>query len=334
MARWPHILQIQTLPVNERTTIGVVDLRTCLQAIAQCSPEIVNQQENDYTVYAVDYSEPDTPLVGQGMLSWGLEFASDHNSQRHQQQQLVTGRVTRSLLPVFSNGSRETLEVKMKLTAVAKMQRLGFSGMDNTLNNMLRSDPIQPTDITTSEWASFIQSNPGLGSSANMASMHSPAMSTAPLNVNLNGDGRYNMDIRSDPPPPPLGPLAYRRVVHSRKIPVPWSTICKTCSLSSLFLHGQLLLARVPHPRLQASLSRSPPTSRRVPPRDLLVERPVLEFPPEDHEAGHARSLLKQATRQASRKRLMVMMARKRREPKLSVPILLVLRHLVQHQSR
>ena len=208
LARWPHILQIQTLPVDERTTIGVVDLRTCLQAIAQCSPEIVNQQENDYTVYAVDYSEPDTPLVGQGMLSWGLEFASDHNSQRHQQQQLVTGRVTRSLLPVFSNGSRETLEVKMKLTAVAKMQRLGFSGMDNTLNNMLRSDPIQPTDITTSEWASFIQSNPGLGSSANMASMHSPAMSTAPLNVNLNGDGRYNMDIRSDPPPPPTRPAS------------------------------------------------------------------------------------------------------------------------------
>ncbi|CCC13251.1 hypothetical protein SMACR_07029 [Sordaria macrospora] len=208
LARWPHILQIQTLPVDERTTIGVVDLRTCLQAIAQCSPEIVNQQENDYTVYAVDYSEPDTPLVGQGMLSWGLEFASDHNSQRHQQQQLVTGRVTRSLLPVFSNGSRETLEVKMKLTAVAKMQRLGFSGMDNTLSNMLRSDPIQPTDITTSEWASFIQSNPGLGSSANMASMHSPAMSTAPLNVNLNGDGRYNMDIRSDPPPPPTRPAS------------------------------------------------------------------------------------------------------------------------------
>lgn len=202
LARWPHTLQIQTLPVDERTTIGVVDLRTCLQAIAQCSPEIVNQQENDYTVYAVDYSEPDTPLVGQGMLSWGLEFASDHNSQRHQQQQLVTGRVTRSLLPVFSNGSRETLEVKMKLTAVAKMQRLGFPSMDNHLNNMLRSDPIQPTDITTSEWASFMQSNPGLGSTTNMASM-----STAPLNISLGSDSRY-MDIRSDPPPQPTRPAS------------------------------------------------------------------------------------------------------------------------------
>lgn len=207
LARWPHILQIQTLPVDERTTIGVVDLRTCLQAIAQCSPEIVNQQENDYTVYAVDYSEPDTPLVGQGMLSWGLEFTSDHNSQRHQQQQLVTGRVTRSLLPVFSNGSRETLEVKMKLTAVAKMQRFGFPSMDNNLNSMLRSDPIQPTDITTSEWASFMQSNPGLGSSTNMASMHSPAMSTAQLNVDLSGGSRY-MDIRSDPPPQPARPAS------------------------------------------------------------------------------------------------------------------------------
>ncbi|KAK3946863.1 hypothetical protein QBC32DRAFT_387322 [Pseudoneurospora amorphoporcata] len=40
-----------------------------------------------------------------------------------------------------------------------------------------------------------------------MASMHSPAMSTAPLNVNLNGDGRY-MDIRSDPPLQPTRPAS------------------------------------------------------------------------------------------------------------------------------
>ncbi|SPQ21711.1 6c6f2a9b-d57c-40d5-9e2f-a46c24739c3f [Thermothielavioides terrestris] len=62
LARWPHILQVQTVALDDKTTIGVVDLRTCLQAVAQSSPEILNQQEKDYSVYAYDYSETDVPL--------------------------------------------------------------------------------------------------------------------------------------------------------------------------------------------------------------------------------------------------------------------------------
>ena len=38
LARWPNILHIQTIPLDEKTTIGVVDLRTCLQAVSQSSP--------------------------------------------------------------------------------------------------------------------------------------------------------------------------------------------------------------------------------------------------------------------------------------------------------
>ena len=211
LARWPHILHVQTVPVDERNTIGVIDLRTCLQAIAQCSPEIVNQQESDYTVYAYDYSEPDTPLVGQGMLSWGLDF---NDQQQQQQQQLVTGRVTRNLLAILSNGSRETLEVKMKLTAVAKMhQRSGFSGLDGL--NMIKPAHT-PIDTTSSEWNSFIQSNPMLGHSGNLASIPSPALPPTQFNTSMNdtrpADFRPDYPQQHQPirpasiPPPTLAP--------------------------------------------------------------------------------------------------------------------------------
>ncbi|KAK3359249.1 hypothetical protein B0T25DRAFT_91326 [Lasiosphaeria hispida] len=200
LARWPHTLQVQSMPLDERTTIGVVDLRTVLQAVAQCSPEIVNQHDNDYSVYATDFSEPDWPLVGQGMLSWGL----DQNNNDQQQPQLVTGRVTRNIMSLLGNGSRETLEVKLKLTAVVKMShRSDFSGLDSL--NLARFAPADPS----SEWNSFLQSNPMLGHSANVASMPSPALAPSQVHQpnsqsqNSMNDNGY-MDTRHDSAPPPL----------------------------------------------------------------------------------------------------------------------------------
>ncbi|KAK4179195.1 hypothetical protein QBC36DRAFT_84970 [Triangularia setosa] len=168
LARWPHLLHIQTIPLNERTTIGVVDLRTCLQAVAQSSPEIVNQEENDYSVYAYDFSEPDVPLVGQGMLSWGL----DPNNESSQQQ-LVPGRVTRNLLALLSSGSRETLEVKLKLTVVTKLPpRPDFSALEGF--NLSKSSQLPVDD--NSEWNSFVQSSQMFGHNANVGPVPSPAL--------------------------------------------------------------------------------------------------------------------------------------------------------------
>ena len=189
LARWPHILQLQVIPLDEKTSIGVIDLRTCLLAIAQCSPEIVTQQDHDYTVYASDYSEPDTPLVGQGMLSWGLDPNSDPHSQ-----QLVTGRVTRSLLAIFGNGVRETLEVKLKLTSVPKMQRADGLNM-NQDSQLARSAPT-PVDTTNNEWNSFLQANPTLGHSANVAPAQSPSL--GPLSFDNFALEHSFSDIRSD----------------------------------------------------------------------------------------------------------------------------------------
>lgn len=38
LARWPHLLDVQTTYLDEKTQIGVIDLKTCIQAIvsARC----------------------------------------------------------------------------------------------------------------------------------------------------------------------------------------------------------------------------------------------------------------------------------------------------------
>ncbi|EHL00474.1 hypothetical protein M7I_3558 [Glarea lozoyensis 74030] len=50
LARWPHVLEIQTVAMDETTSIGVIELKTCIQAIVQCSPELVARLGQDYTV--------------------------------------------------------------------------------------------------------------------------------------------------------------------------------------------------------------------------------------------------------------------------------------------
>ncbi|KAI0123060.1 hypothetical protein BJ170DRAFT_687763 [Xylariales sp. AK1849] len=174
LARWPYILQVQTIPLNESNSIGVVDLKTCLQAVAQCSPELAVDSERDYTVYAFDYSEQDTPLVGQGMLCRALEDCNGSASQ-----QLVTGRVTQNLLAIFGNGIRETLEVRLKLTAVPKVARA------NTMAPAAVNNPIpMPSSLVrtastmseTNEWNALLQSNPNLGHTRNVSSVSSPIL--------------------------------------------------------------------------------------------------------------------------------------------------------------
>ncbi|KAK3945017.1 CENP-A multicopy suppressor protein 2 [Diplogelasinospora grovesii] len=239
LARWPQILQIQTIPLDDRTTIGVVELRTCLQAIAQCSPEMVNQQDTDYTIYAYDYSEPDTPLVGQGMFSTGLE----QNSNDQQSQQLVTGRVTRNLLAILSNGNRETLEVRLKLTPVAKMQRADFSNSMDAMN-MMQSAPT-PVDTTRTEWNSFMQSNPTLGRTANVAPMSSPALSTAQLHHPTTSDNRFH-DFRHDSAPPqPMRPSSIPPV-NAYPQAAPFSS-------ANFPPHAQAIAPKAPVPRDNAA---------------------------------------------------------------------------------
>lgn len=182
LARWPHVLQVQTIPLDERNAIGVVDLRTCLQAISDCSPELAGGNDKDYIVYAYDYSEPDTPLVGQGMLSLGLSQGADQSGQ----QKVVTGRVTQNLLAIFGNGIKETLEVRLKLTPVPRAAR---STQANTPTQHSAHLPTLNQSASTlsesNEWNSFIQSNPNFGRTANVSRVSSPGQGPVrPFNPN------------------------------------------------------------------------------------------------------------------------------------------------------
>lgn len=122
LARFPDVLNIPTVPIDETTQIGVMELRKCIQAIVSASPELLSRlNQGDFTVYAYDYSEYETPLVGQGMLSAALAGNSPTpTAPAYQSKTMITGRVCQNVMGLFSNGVKETLEVKLRLVPVPR----------------------------------------------------------------------------------------------------------------------------------------------------------------------------------------------------------------------
>ncbi|KAL1297710.1 hypothetical protein AAFC00_006258 [Neodothiora populina] len=122
LARFPEVLHIPTVSIEETTQIGVIELRKCIQAIVSASPELLSRlNQGDFTIYAYDYSEYETPLVGQGMLSSALAAVSPTpNAPAHQSKTMITGRVCQNVMGLFSNGVKETLEVKLRLVPVPR----------------------------------------------------------------------------------------------------------------------------------------------------------------------------------------------------------------------
>lgn len=180
LARWPHLLEIESAALDEKTQVGVIELKTCIQAIVSArfvpvlgisgrfeielvltyyssySPELVAQLGQDYTVYAYDYSEFDTPLVGQGMLSWLLASTSPTPNSPAQSKTMVTGRVCKNVLGLFSKGAQETLEVKIRLVPVPSVMQSDF------LDNMQKYREVgnsAPRDFDTQSWNSFHRQN-------------------------------------------------------------------------------------------------------------------------------------------------------------------------------
>ncbi|KAM0269656.1 hypothetical protein ACHAQH_009676 [Verticillium albo-atrum] len=163
LARHPQPLQVNTITLSETKTIGYTDLSLCAQAITQCSPELMGE-DHDYTVYAFDYSEEDTPLVGQGLLSWILHA---HPSE----PKMIFGRLTKNPLAMLPGGSglKEMLEVKFKLLPTNKAPRRpefgrhdSFMSFDHTMSQVRQHDGVM-TPTGSQEWDSFLQSNPQIG---------------------------------------------------------------------------------------------------------------------------------------------------------------------------
>lgn len=161
LVRLPNAFNIPTVSVDENTQVGVIELKTCIQAIVSASPELVAKLGHDYTVYAFDFSEYETPLVGQGMLSWILASASSTpNAPAHQSNTMVTGRVCKSILGIFSNGVKETLEVKLKLVPVPTCLQSEY------VENMERYrslSKVMPEGFDHGAWAEFLKNNPAIG---------------------------------------------------------------------------------------------------------------------------------------------------------------------------
>lgn len=201
LARWPNILHIHTIPMDGQA-IGVIDLGLCLQAVSQCSPELVGSEEKDYAIYAFDYSEPDTPLVGQGLLSRGLNPGPELREPK-----LITGRVTQNLLAIFGNGIKETLEVKLKLTAISKIFRPDPIPRPHSAAVPPNLAAASSTLSDNGEWSSFIQSNPALSQKQPAPLMNLPTLAPAPMrSYSSSFEGRNDTQYY-----PPLQPAPSSR---------------------------------------------------------------------------------------------------------------------------
>ena len=135
----------------------MIELKTCINAIVSASPELVAKLGQDYTIYAYDYSEYETPLVGQGMLSWILA-SSQPSVPAEQSNTMVTGRVCRTL-GLFSGGAPETLEVKLRLVPVPTSLQSEYV---ESMNKYRELSVIMPEGFDFHGWNDFLKTNPGI----------------------------------------------------------------------------------------------------------------------------------------------------------------------------
>lgn len=207
LARWPQVLDIRSVYLDESTQIGVVDLKICIQAIVSASPELVAKLGQDYTVYAYDYSEYDTPLVGQGMLSWVLASPSAPTASDHSTRRLVTGRVCRNILGLFSSSSQETLEVKLRLVPVPTCLQSEYIESMKTYRDISN---LMPEGFDAGAWTSFLQANPSVGhlaqqnrrqaATARIGRRELARLEHAPRLVSQDSSRRGSVDLRYVPP--------------------------------------------------------------------------------------------------------------------------------------
>ncbi|KAL9603029.1 MAG: hypothetical protein Q9219_001393 [cf. Caloplaca sp. 3 TL-2023] len=176
LARWPHNIEIRTAYLDENTQIGVIELKTCIQAIVAASPELVAKLGQDYTVYAYDYSEYDTPLVGQGMLSWVLASSSSTPAApAHRSKTIVTGRVCKNIIGIFSDSAQETLEVKLRLVPVPTCLQSEYIESMKSYRDISR---VMPENFDAQAWTNFLQANPGILQLVSQSRSGSPASFT------------------------------------------------------------------------------------------------------------------------------------------------------------
>jgi hypothetical protein len=130
------------------------------------SPELVSKLDgHDYTVYAYDFSEYEIPLVGQGMLSWVLASHSPTpNAPANQSQTMITGRVCKNIMGLFSKGPKETLEVKLKLIPVPKCLQSEYV---ESMEKFRSLSKVMPPGFDPKEWSQFLKDHPEIDTLVN-----------------------------------------------------------------------------------------------------------------------------------------------------------------------
>jgi hypothetical protein len=190
--------------MDETTSIGILDLKTCIETVIRGSPELLTRVGQDYTIYAYDFSEYDNPLVGQGMLSRILASASlNLDAPAQQSQKLITGRVCKNILGLFNNGVKETLEVKLRFVPVPTAMQGEYV---NTMEKYRETNSNMPTNMDHNEWTKFLQSNPSMvqmastfGASASTTSTHRGSMNMEVVNQLLSPSLQQQQQASQDP---------------------------------------------------------------------------------------------------------------------------------------
>ncbi|KAA8901704.1 hypothetical protein FN846DRAFT_781016 [Sphaerosporella brunnea] len=169
LARWPHLINTPVVQVDRGLLVGAVEFKTCILSIIAGSPELVARLGPDYSVYAYDYSEPDIPLVGCGMLSWAMLNTENSSATR----MMVTGRVLSNTFVFLGNNDdvRETLEVKIKLQKVDTFTQEQFVSSVHTYQALSRA---LPGAFDAAEWSNFLNLNPRALSTALAAPLLPP----------------------------------------------------------------------------------------------------------------------------------------------------------------
>ncbi|EPS42411.1 hypothetical protein H072_3546 [Dactylellina haptotyla CBS 200.50] len=177
LARAKEVVHVRVAHLDESTPIGFVDLKTCVLNIVYSSPEIMHHQGCDYSVYSYDYSEPETPMTGLGLLSWVLSLPALNGQQPDpeaidpaQASRLVTGRVQKNLFGLYAGDVGETLEVRMRLCRVPTLRQVDYLNHMNQYQQLSRSIP--PGVDPASVWTNGIISQSGVGSQSPYAQPH------------------------------------------------------------------------------------------------------------------------------------------------------------------
>lgn len=206
-------------------------------------------------MYAYDYSEYETPLVGQGMLSWALASASSTpNAPAHQSKTMVTGRVIKNSVGLFSKGAQETLEVKLRLVPVPTTMQSEYL---ESIQRYREMSNLIPEDFDPQAWTSFIQQHPNLFSSG-----QSQRGAERTNSIDRSGIERFHQILSEGSTPREYSGMGHESPVHSPLAPPSRSTTPNG------------MQAR-PQPRGQTDASGRPSSRASVQKPEQLQQRPA-----------------------------------------------------------